>query len=75
MARDAADKAGASEASADRARRRAAAKVRDLALSNRFRWFVTLTLDRERIDRYDVGVITKKLNQVMDNLVRRRGLA
>ena len=75
MARDAADKAGASEASADRARRRAATKVRDLALSNRFRWFVTLTLDRERIDRYDVGVITKKLNQVMDNLVRRRGLA
>lgn len=75
VARDAADKAGASEASADRARRRAATKVRDLALSNRFRWFVTLTLDRERIDRYDVGVITKKLNQVMDNLVRRRGLA
>ena len=36
---------------------------------------MTLTLDRERIDRYDVGVITKKLNQVMDNLVRRRGLA
>ena len=75
VARDAADKAGASEASADRARRRAATKVRDIALSNRFRWFVTLTLDRERIDRYDVGVITKKLNQVMDNLVRRRGLA
>lgn len=74
-ARDDADKADTSEANADRARRRAATKVRDLALSNRFRWFVTLTLDREKVDRYDASSVVRKLSQILDNLVRRHGLA
>lgn len=59
---------------ADRAARRAAGRVRDLALSNDFRWFVTLTLDKDKIDRYDVKKITRKLNVWLDNQVRRRGL-
>lgn len=58
-----------------RAMRRARAQVRELALCNPFRWFVTLTLDREKIDRYDVGEITRRLNVWLDNNVRRRGLA
>lgn len=74
-ARDVADKAEPDAANIDRARRRAASRVRDLAHANHFRWFVTLTLDRERIDRYDAAAVVRKLSQVMDNLVRRRGLA
>lgn len=59
-----------------RAVRRARAKVRDLALCSEFRYFVTLTLDPSKVDRYDVeGIITKKLKNWCDNQVRRRGLA
>lgn len=61
-------------ASAERARRRARAAISDLARSNDFRWFVTLTLDRERIDRYDVREITRRVNHWLDNQVRRAGL-
>lgn len=58
----------------DRAKRRAKSAVRDLALSNRFGWFVTLTLDQSRIDRYDYTQVVQKLNRWMDNRVRRNGL-
>lgn len=58
-----------------RAVRRAKAQVRDLALCTPFRWFVTLTLDAARVDRYDMAAITRKLNAWLDNQVRRRGLA
>jgi len=61
-------------ADTERAARRAAAAVRDLALCNDFRWFVTLTLDSARIDRYDIKTITKRLNTWLDNQVRRAGL-
>lgn len=61
-------------ASTERAARRAAAKVRDLALCNAFAWFVTLTLDADKVDRYDVREITRKLNHWLDNQVRRHGL-
>lgn len=64
----------AAEADVDRSLRRAAAKLRDLALSNPFRYFVTLTLDQSKIDRYDMGQITKALNGWLDNHVRRDGL-
>lgn len=55
--------------------RRARAQVRDLALCTPFSWFVTLTLDGSKIDRYDMPSITKKLNHWLDNQVRRKGLA
>lgn len=45
-----------------RAQRRARSEVRDLALCNPFTHFVTLTLDGARVDRYDMGAITRKLN-------------
>lgn len=58
----------------ERAQRRARNAVRDLALSNDFRFFVTLTLDRAKVDRYDIKAITKKLRTWADNAVRRKGL-
>ena len=57
-----------------RSMRRARAKLRRLALSNSFSYFVTLTLDKERIDRYDPAAIMKKVNVWLDNMVRRHGL-
>lgn len=65
---------GPTDANRSRAARRAAAKVRDFALCNDFRYFVTLTLDPAKVDRYDVKEITKKLNVWLDNQVRRNGL-
>ena len=58
-----------------RAVRRARAQVRDIARCTPFRWFVTLTLDQNRIDRYDMKAITRHLNRWLDNQVRRKGLA
>ena len=58
-----------------RAQRRAKTAVRDLAMCSGFRWFVTLTLSPEEIDRHDVAEITRRLNHWLDNHVRRNGLA
>lgn len=63
-----------SESDLERAARRARTRVRDLARSNPFTQFVTFTLDPAKIDRYDMAVITRKLNQWLDNRVRRDGL-
>lgn len=58
-----------------RAQRRARSRVFDLAMSNDFTYFVTFTLDRQKVDRYDAGEITRRLNSWLDNRVRRSGLA
>lgn len=70
--RSASDEAKAEDV--ERSMRRARAKVRRIALSNEFRWFVTLTLDPARIDRYDAGEVVRKLSQWCSNQVKRRGL-
>ena len=57
-----------------RSMRRARAKLRRLALSNEFDWFVTLTLDKEKIDRFDPKAIMQRVNRWLDNMVRRHGL-
>lgn len=57
-----------------RAKRRARNAVKDLALSNPFKYFVTFTLDAQRVDRYDPVEVTRKLNGWLDNSVRRKGL-
>jgi hypothetical protein len=57
-----------------RSMRRARANLRRLALANKFGYFVTLTLDKEKIDRYDGAAVTRALNQWADNMVRRHGL-
>lgn len=68
--------AGKKSEGEDRARsmRRARANLRRLALANEFDWFVTLTLDPAKIDRYDPKAIMHTMNRWLDNMVRRRGL-
>lgn len=58
----------------ERSMRRAAAKVRDIALCNRFVYFVTLTLDPAKIDRHCMDDLVHVLNRWADNRVRRHGL-
>ena len=58
----------------ERSMRRARAKLRRLALANGFDYFVTLTLDPAKIDRYDGAAVTKALGRWCDNMVRRHGL-
>ena len=58
----------------ERSMRRARAKLRRLALANEFRWFVTLTLDPEKVARTDGKAVAKALSQWADNMVRRKGL-
>lgn len=57
-----------------RSMRRARANLRRLALANEFQYFVTLTLDPARVDRYDPAAIMKIMNRWLDNMVRRHGL-
>ena len=57
-----------------RSMRRARAQLRRLALANGFRYFVTLTLDPEKVDRYDPAAVTKLLNRWCSNMVQRHGL-
>ena len=57
-----------------RSMRRARAQLRRLALANSFDYFVTLTLDKEKIDRFDGEAITRRLNQWCSNMVKRHGL-
>lgn len=57
-----------------RSMRRARANLRRLALANGFEYFVTLTLDPDKIDRYNGAAVTRALNQWCDNMVRRHGL-
>lgn len=60
-----------------RAARRARRRLYDLCWANpQLEWFVTLTLDSERVgDRYDVSGQSKRLTRWLDNAVRRKGLA
>lgn len=58
-----------------RSMRRARTNVRDYAFNTPMRWFVTLTLDKATVDRYDGEAVVKKLSTWLDNQVRRRGLA
>lgn len=57
-----------------RAANRAKRQVFDLAACNDFDLFITLTLNKEKIDRYDYKAAVKKLSQWLDNRVRRKGL-
>lgn len=57
-----------------RAVRRAKTQVRDMALCTPFKYFVTLTTDPAKVDRYDDVAILRKLRYWLDNHVRRDGL-
>lgn len=49
-------------------------KVFDIAMLNKFEYFVTWTLDKEKIDRYDPKVVSKKLSKFLNNMVSRYDL-
>lgn len=57
-----------------RSKRRAKRKLFDYILCNEFKYFCTLTLNGDLIDRNDYGAIMKKLKNFLDNRVRRNGL-
>lgn len=57
-----------------RSMRRARSNLRRIALANEFRYFVTLTLDPEKIDRNNGKAVAKALSTWSDNMVRRKGL-
>lgn len=63
------------DANRARARRRAAAAVRDLAFANPFKYFVTLTFDKTKVDRWDDAEVMRVTKNWLDNMVRREGLA
>lgn len=58
----------------ERSRRRAISKIKDYALCSDFEWFVTLTLNKEKIDRYSYDDAVKKLGIYCSNRVQRHGL-
>lgn len=58
----------------ERSRRRAAATVREIALCTDFDYFVTLTLDPQKIDRYSIDDAVARMRSWLDNRVRRHGL-
>lgn len=57
-----------------RSKSRASAKIRDLIYCNKFDYFVTLTLNGEKVDRSDYAAVMRKLNSYLANRVRRNGL-
>lgn len=57
-----------------RSARRAKSKLRSLAHCAPLEYFVTFTLDKNNVDRYDFSQIVRKFNTWADNNVRRRGL-
>lgn len=67
------EKSSAAE-NAARSIRRAKGQLMDLIMVNDFDCFVTLTLDAEKINRFDYSAVIKKLNSFLDNRVRRSGL-
>ena len=63
------------ERSLAESKRRATAKVRDIALCNNFEFMFTWTLNPELIDRYDANIIHKKVRAFLSNAVQRKGFA
>lgn len=51
--------------------KRAKERIFDIAMCNEFKWFITWTLDAEKIDRYDSKEISKKLKYFLNNKVKR----
>lgn len=54
--------------------RRAIDKAFEIGLANDFRYFITLTLDPSKIDRYDKEIIYPKLRVWLSNMVQRNAM-
>ena len=59
----------------EESQRRAAARVRDIALCNQFEHMFTWTLDGSLIDRYDPDIIYPKVRNFLGNAVKRKGFS
>lgn len=70
----AANAAACRAASVRRSVRRARKAVRDLARSNDWAFFVTLTLDPAKVNRYSFAEVWKHMRHWLGNNVRRKGL-
>jgi len=55
--------------------RRAITSIRDIALCNQFHYFITWTLNKSLIDRYDSDTVYLKLRTTLSNAVRRKGFS
>ena len=53
---------------------RARRRVFEIAKCNNFELFVTLTLDSERIDRYNVEEVKKAVRKWLNNMTQRKGI-
>lgn len=58
----------------DSSRRRAKKMIFDYLICNNFDGFITLTLDKNRIDRDDYCAVIKRLTNFLSNRVKRKGL-
>lgn len=56
----------------EESKRRAKARVQDIALCNHFEYLFTWTLDGKLIDRYDAKVIYSKVKNFLGNTVKRK---
>ena len=54
--------------------KRARDKVFEIASANKWDYMITLTLDKEKINRYDKSEVLKLVSKWLDNKVQRRGL-
>lgn len=54
--------------------KRARDKVFEIASANKWDYMVTLTLDKDKINRYDKSEVLKLVSKWLDNKVQRRGL-
>jgi hypothetical protein len=63
------------ERSKEVSRSRAVARIRDIAMCNRFSYFFTWTLNGDLIDRYDPDAVYKKVRSFLSGAVQRKGFS
>lgn len=54
--------------------KRAKEKIFDIAMCNQFDYFITWTLSKEKIDRYDPMEVSKKLKKFLQNIATRKNV-
>lgn len=54
--------------------RRTKDMVRDIVLMNDFKYFLTITINPEQLDSFDVNEVKKKLRNWLNNMQKRKGL-
>lgn len=60
------------ENSALSSQKRTKQTIIDLSKNNNWEYFITITFDKEKIDRYNYDIITKKLSQKINNIKKSK---